>query len=141
MKKGIGRIGLVATTLIAGVVASVAQAGTAGYVVDPPVVVSVAALSGTNYWQNTSGQGLRIVDVTSSATGGTLSVKVDMMVGGAGVIFKPACGGSTLSVTNSTSRSLTGSATDYVWPGQRVYFYTEPGLAAHKIFMPLERKE
>ena len=125
-------------------VASVAQAGTAGYTVDPPIMIAMTntpTSTMSNYWENKGGQEIRIVDVTSTATGGTLNVYVDLMYGGAGLIYKPVCAGATLSVTNSTSRSLTGGSADYVSPGQRVVCVVSSNIAAHKILLRCERKD
>jgi hypothetical protein len=133
--KGLLKLVMAAAVLVVVAMMQQAQGGE----LQSPVIVT-AATSGTNYWANTGGEGVLVKDVISCATGGTLSAKIDMMVGGAGVVTKPACAGVTLSVTNATSRSLTGASTDYVWPGQRLVLYSTTGVAEHKIMLTLERQ-
>jgi len=135
MKKLLSITMMAFVALMVGALMQQAQGGE----LQPPVIVT-AATSGTNYWANTGGAGVLVRDVISCATGGTLSAKIDMMVGGAGVVTKPACAGATLSVTNATSRSLTGASTDYVWPGQRLVLYSTTGVAEHKIMLIMERQ-
>ena len=105
----------------------------------------VAVTNGVGYYENTGGAPLRLVSITSCATGGSLSAYVDLMVGGAGVTLQPV-GTNTPIVTipgpgTNIVRSITVGATDYLWHGQRLYLSTSNAIANHVVFVTLEKRE
>ncbi|MEI6210924.1 MAG: hypothetical protein WCR06_04795 [bacterium] len=133
---------------LVGLVSQPAQAGTAGYSIDPPVIVSVTGGSGS--WTHTGGNGLRVVGITSCATGGTLTASIDMMVGTAGAVVVPIGTSTTIVATNyvnastqtvSACRSVTVGTADYIWPKQVLTFSTATNIATHKVFVVFERKD
>jgi hypothetical protein len=93
--------------------------------------VATNAFTGGGVW--------RLVDVMSTATGGTLTVEISTGITGAdGSDVRRRIG--TLTVSTSTNRVLTAGTADYIWSGQSLVFSTSTNNAgSHKVFPTLER--
>lgn len=111
---------------------------------------TVAVTNGYGSFLNTEGQPLRIAAITSSATGGVLTARVDMNVGGFGSYWVPvgSTTGTTIvatnyvdgtGATNQACRTIGLGAADYIWPRQLLELKTAATIANHTVFVLFEK--
>lgn len=105
------------------------------------VIVRNVTTTSSGEWQHTGGGVLLLKSVTSTATGGVLSVYHDYMVGGvAGVATRALHGGNTVTVL--TSRVVSDLPADvYVLPGQKITLTNSTSIASHTVYLILEKQE
>lgn len=119
--------------------------------VGPGILTNRLATSSTGTWTATGGGVWRVVDVMSTATGGTLRVELNTGVTDAGGVAITRLLGST-TITQTLNRTVDVGASAYVWSGQSLIFRTASYDSSvtntitnmvhssnHKIFTTLER--
>lgn len=123
-----------------GIVLALMALGTLATLAGEVIVRNVTTTS-SGEWQHTGGGVLLLKNVSSTATGGVLSVYHDYMVGGvAGVARRALHGGNTVTVL--TSRVVSDLPADvYVLPGQKITLTNSTAIASHTVYLILERQE
>jgi len=103
-----------------------------------PVLVTVDDGSGS--WKNTGGDMVRLAAVTSSATGGTLTVSVSLGVTRADSAAATLQLGAAVIVP-PTNITVSVGSTAYVWPQQTVTLEYGTNITDHTVFLTVEKTE
>jgi hypothetical protein len=103
-----------------------------------PALVSV--VDGTGTWVNSGGALARLVDVTSTATGGTLTVAINLGVTRADSVAASRQLGSA-AIHPPTNVTVSVGTTAYVWPNQSVSLTYGTNITTHTVFLTVEKTE
>jgi len=146
MKKGIG-IGFISAVAALAIVGSFvppkAEAQQPGFVVEQ-AIVSVTNGVGSFTWNG--GNPIRILSITSTATGGVLAASIDLGVGGPGVTTFPIGSPSPIVAVTSGSNTANRIVSNlgpavFLWAKQSLNLNTSASIADHIAFVTYERKE